>query len=303
MRSLAFAFILATGAVLSADILHLRDGSRHYGELVSENSREVVFRIVLADGSATAVKTFPVELVIRVERTGLRPGAAPRPETSREDEPSADYEQMLREGFELLDDNDPLAALRALQRVVLGAPPGLLVQIEAECRAIRGVALDELLATTRVQAAGLADGGQAFRLRYATPYEIGALGHVLAQAQESRLARRYEGRTLTEWAAALTEYTQVRADTRALVADTSRVAAVISARLRWDRSLKDARAERIRLVNLRADLARLARHLLTLPGYTENPADDGAADPAALAAESAATSQPAAEAGATPWNP
>jgi hypothetical protein len=302
MRPVALALILATGAALQADILHLRDGSRHYGELISQNSQTVVFRIVVGDGSAAAVKTFPIELVARVERTALQPALATRPATVRADEPSADYEQMLREAYELLDDNDPLAALRALQRVVLGAPPGLLAELEQECRTVRGTALDELLARTRVQAAGLAQGGRAFQLRYATPYESGALGRVLAEAQETRLARTYDGRNLTEWAAAPADYTAVRADTRALVADASRAAALISARLRWDRSLKDARAERARLVDLHSALARLARHLLALPGYTEGPGGS-AADPATQAAESAGTSQPTAEDGATPWNP
>jgi hypothetical protein len=303
MRPVALALILATGAALQADILHLRDGSRHYGELISENSQTVVFRIVVGDGSATAVKTFPIELVARVERTGLRPAEATRPATVLAEEPSADYEQMLREAYELLDDNDPLAALRALQRVVLGAPPALLVDLEHECRTVRGTALDELLARTRVQAAGLAQGGRAFQLRYATPYESGALGRVLAEAQETRLSRSYDGRNLTEWAAAPADYTAVRADTRALVADASRAAAVISARLRWDGSLKDARAERARLVDLHSALARLARHLLALPGYTEGTGGDSADDPATPAAESASTSQPTAEDGATSWNP
>ena len=302
MRPLALAIILTITWTLQADILHLRDGSRHYGQAVLENDREVVFRIVLPGGSGSVLKTFSRDLVVRVERTStrqLQTRPAKVPTSSEADE---DYEQMLREGFELVDDGQPLAALRALQYAVSRAPPAMLEQLTEQCRTARGVPLDELLARTRLEVADSGRAGQAFRLQYVTPFESAALGRLLQQMQVERLARRHDDRTIAEWAAAPADYTAVRPDSRALVADASRVAAVISARLRFDPSLRGQREERARLVELRANVSRLAAHILALPGYTAPTEDDGATDPAELeaarlAAASAPTSQPAPEDG------
>ena len=300
MRSLALTIILTGTLTLQADILHMRDGSRHYGELVSENDREVVFRVELPDGSGGAVRTFARSLVARVERTTQRSAATRPGDVTAAAGPDEDYEQMLREAFELLDDGMPHAALRAMQYVVLRAPAPVLGQLDEQCRAARGRALDELLAATRLHMAESGPGGRAFKLPYVTPYESAALGRMLQRVQEARLAREDDGRGVAEWADHAAEYKSVGPESRALVADAARAAAAISARLRLDPGLRGQRTERAHLVKLRGELARLAAHILALPGYTAPTDDTGGDDPAELAAarlaaEAAATSQPARE--------
>lgn len=298
MRLLAFTILLSATAGLQADILHLRDGSRHYGELVSQNNNVIVFRIVAADGSSALVRSFPAELVRSVEPGGRPPVTPPLPVGTAPDAGlAADCEQMLREAFELLDDDDRPAALRALQRAVLGAPPPVLEHLEQLCRAARGVALDELLARTRVEVAERTRAGRGFRLRYTTPYERAALGRVLAEMQTERLNRKYAGRTVAAWAAEPAAYTTLQPDTRALVQDASRAAAAIAARLRLDPALRGQVEERTRLEHTRGDLVRLAARLQALAGYTAPLEDDDMFDPAEeaaerLAAETAPASQP-----------
>jgi len=297
MRLFIVPIILASAAALQADILHLRDGSRHYGELISQNKGEIVFRVELGDGSATVLRCFTAEQVVRVERTDRHPmRPVPRDDQAALDGRDEDYEQMLREGFELIDDDDPRAALRALQRAVLRAPEDVLPQLDRQCREARGTSLAELLARVRVHVAGLAQDGRSFVLRYATPYERAALSDVLARRQKDRLERRYLGRTVAEWAGDPSQYTELDAHARELVADASRAAALIRARLRFDERLKQQRKERVRLLRLRRDLTRLAAKVLALPGYTA-PRDDAMAGPAQrvadeLAEQMHATSQP-----------
>lgn len=278
MRQNAFAIILALAATVQADILHLRDGSRYPGELVAQDDRQVLFRVTLPDGASSVVRSFPVALVARVERTAAGRAAAaavrPDPDAGADEDECA---QMVREALELLDDGDLAACLRALQRAVVRAPPELLPSLDALCRADRGLALDELLATARLQAAHRAEDGRALRLTYATQYERAALGRLLARYQAWLLAGRFSGRTLAEWAAARHEYTELHADARQMVADAGRAAAVIAARLRLDPALHGDRVTRQELVDRHAELARLAAHVLALPGYTASDAGDPAA--------------------------
>lgn len=300
MRPLALIIILTGTLALQADILHMRDGSRHCGDVVSENDREVVFRVELPDGSGSAVRTFARALVARVERSTQRSAETRPGDVHAAAEPDEDYEQMLREGFELLDDGMPQAALRALQYVVLRAPPPALERLNEQCRAARGRPLDELLAATRMQVAETGSAGRAFKLLYVTPYESAALGRMLQRVQDARLAGQYGGRSVAEWADHAAEYSSVGPESRALVADAARAGAAISARLRLDPGLRGERTERAHLVKLRGDLARLAAHILALPGYTAPTEDTGGDDPAELAAarlatEAAAASQPASE--------
>src|SRR5438874_2303425 len=126
MRFWAVILVAAFAAELRADILHLRSGVRHYGTIVSQTEREVVFRVWLAEGS-TAVQTFRMADVAKVEHCEIDrpPMSAPAPAAIEPDTGSSaheDFEQMLREAFELLDDGDTAAALRALQRIVIRAP-------------------------------------------------------------------------------------------------------------------------------------------------------------------------------------
>ena len=299
MRLLLLTVILAATPLVQGDILHLRDGSRHYGELISQNEREIVFRVVLGDSSSTVARTFPAALVERVERTGrLQSRPAAPADQSAGPAAGANYEQMLREAFELLDDRDLPAALRALQRVVLEVPAARLERLDEQCRAARGVPLDELLAGTRLRVAAATRDGRDFKLKYVTPYERAALGRLLAEQQRALLARRHDGRSVAQWAGDWSDYTAVRPGARQLVADAARAAAVIAARLRLDPQIEGGRAERTRLVQLREDLSRLAAHVLALPGYTVPTDGDDAPDPTRdaaekLAAQPAATSQPA----------
>jgi len=195
----------------------------------------------------------------------------------------SDQEQILREAFELLDDGAPAAALRALQMAVLDAPPDVLPRLEVLCRAARGAALDEVLAATRVRVADLADRGRTFRIDHATPYERAALGRILADDLNARLATRYDDRAVIDWAAAPRDYTELRPDTRQLVGDAARAAALISARLRFDPALRDDKGARVNLIETRQNVGRLAAHCLALRGYTE-PTSDRSPDPADLEA-------------------
>lgn len=283
MRWVALSIALTLSPPATADILHLRDGSRHYGLLVSQNEHEIVFRVVSADGASSVVQSFPTARVARVERTGQL--QTPPPHRIDGADPVAlgeDYEQMLREGLELLDDGDLGSAVRALQRAVLRAPQEVLAQLDQQCRAARGVPLDELLAASRIRLADQEGRGRSFKLKYATPYERDALARLLARERASLLARRYDGRSVAEWAANRAEYTELTPAARPLVADASRAAALIVTRLRFDRRLKQNREERVRLLRLRAELSRLAGQILALPGYTapsEEEDSQNAAEP------------------------
>jgi hypothetical protein len=292
---LPIVLILAATAVVQADILHLRDGSRYYGRLVSQDERTIVFRIASADGQRDSVRSFTARQVGRIERTGRRDVAPPSARAEAKAEgPRPDYIQMVREGFELLNDENLPAAVRALQRAVSGANEGELRALEALCRRVRGEALDDLLARTRIQVAARAGHGRGFRLRNATGFERAALGRRLRAQSETLLARRHQQYTVSEWTAHVDQYKELRPDARRLVADASRAAALIAARLRYDPALADDRAERVRLSGLHVGLTRLAGHVLSMPGVLDLDPEDGWVDPAFADDDAAATTQPAA---------
>jgi hypothetical protein len=297
MRLLVLLNMLAATAAATADIVYLRDGSRYSGTLISQNQSEVVFRVLLPDGVSGGVRHFAAGQVARVERATLPEPATQPAHAPATTEPAAvDFEQVLREAGLLLDDHDYAAAVRALQKIVQEAPSATLAQCSALCATERGVALDVLLATARVQAAATTRAGQSFRLAFVTPYEAPALGRLLHAMQQEQLGRRHDGRTVADWAAARDEYSAVRPDSRQLAAEAARAVACIEARLHWDPQLKDERPERARLARVSEDLARLAAHVAALPGYTA-PTHDDELDPAVLAmqklAAEAAASQPA----------
>ncbi len=284
MRTRVLAVILIGSSIVQADILHLRDGSRHYGELVSQDSRQIVFRVVQADGTASLVRTFAAATVARVERTGRcdRPPVDARPASAPSSRVAVDYEQVLREAFELLGDGDLSAALKALQMAAQEASPETLARLSAQCRRERGVPLDELLATLRVQLAARVGRGRGFKLEAATPYERAALARVLQRQADELLARTHQERTVADWAAQRTEYRELQPDARRLVADAARAAALISARLRFDPALQKRSAENVRLAQLHQQLTDLASRVMALSGYQDLTPDDGWVDPALL---------------------
>ncbi len=302
MRSIVCLLVLFTSLGVQGDILHLRDGSRHYGTLIQQTKNEIVFRIVLADG-ASAVRRFPASLVKRVERTTAQ---RPEPVPAEGDQPpreavGVDFEQMLREAYELVDDGDLPAALRAFQRIVSHAPADVLQQLDRHARAARGRALDDFLAETRIRAALDGRRGRLFDFKLATRFEADALGKRLEQLQARLLSTAYRGRTIETWAHQGDEYTELWPDARRMIGDTRLAAAVLGARLRFDPRLKEDRGERRRLVTLRADLARFTAKVSAMPGFTALGADDSDEDDPTLrearrlAAEQAAASQPAQE--------
>lgn len=272
MRLFALTLAMASLPLVQADILHLRDGSRQHGELILQNDQVVMFRVYLADGVSSMVRTYRADEVAQIERTGrrdLQPDAGVDQGTALE-QPAEDHLQMLREGFELIDDGDLKSALRAVQRAVRRVPEEARTSLEAYCRQTRGVALDQLLARLRICVAAEVGHDGAFRLTHATQYERQALGQVLESYQVWLLARVHDGRSVGDWAAARDEYADLRPGARGLVADARRAAAVLGARLRFDPRLQEEREPRREARLLRSELTRLAAHVLSLRGYTSS---------------------------------
>jgi hypothetical protein len=259
-----------------ADILHLRDGSRHYGELISEGRREITFRIV-APGGASMVRKFALDRVASVERTAEK---APPENKAEGGSPAGglaerDFEQILREAYELLDDGDQQAAQRALQRLVQLAPHDTLAELDAQCKQQRGRSIGELLAAARLEAALKETGtGHPFRLRGVTRIEGEALGMLLEQHENALLDKLYDARSIREWAMGVAPYDRLRADSRRLVFDARLAASILAARLRYDTRLAGATDDRKRLADLRAAVTRFAAGVMALPGYTAAPVDD-----------------------------
>lgn len=282
MRLTVLGIILGTAAVAQADILYARDGSCYYGQVVSERAGSVVFRVSAAAGQSLGERVFAAGQIQRIERTGrwdVPPAAVAEP---AQPAAGADCVQMLREGFELLSDGNLPAAVRAMQKAVQAASPAVLAELEALTSAAHDVPLADLLAHTRIRVAAQAAFGRGFRLRSATDYERPALGRLLRLQSEILLARQYQGRSVAAWAAARAEYTTLQPDARRLVADASRTAALLAARLRYDPALAADRSERARLTQLRRDLMQLAARILALPGILDLSPEDGWEDPAWL---------------------
>jgi hypothetical protein len=291
--------LIAAVSVSQGDILHLRDGSRHYGRLVERGDERIRFRIVLADGVSSIVRDFDAAVVDRIEPTGRIDAPPSAGEVDRSaTQPRPDVEQMLREAFELIDDGEPAAALRATQRAVRHASDEEIDQLDAQCRAARAVSLAELMATLRIELAADGDDDE-FRLTYATELERDALGRLLEARQSRRLESRRDGRPVREWAEHPELYEELGAEARELAADASRAAALITARLDFDPRLTKDRAARVELLGQRRKLVRLAGHVMSMRGFTAPRASDPQRpDPAAEAAARLArgerpTTQPA----------
>ena len=276
MRAFVLMIALTAGATVQADILHLRDGSRYYGTLISQNEQEVVFRITLADGTSGALRSFPRSLVRRVERTArVTPARADRPADELPTTmPAEDFEQMFREAFELLEDEDLPAALWAMQRIVTRAPEELLSGLDQRVRSSRGLPLARLMAETRLRVALARGRGGAFRLKFVTRYEAPVMGRLLEQLQGELLQKRHEDHTIAEWAAERDAYTELHAGAREMVADARLAAAMLSARLKFDPRLRKSDEHRRQLAALRDDLARFVAHVISMRGYTALGVDE-----------------------------
>jgi hypothetical protein len=306
MRLFVALAVLLACPTARADILHLRDrfchcssGANPLGRVTSATS-DVRVRCVDA-GSAAAPDA-------QVQYCGFAPGCRGMPSSQTENDGVAtveqsstpDFEQMLREAYELADDGDVPAALRALRRIVTRAPDNVLDQLDSDVRAARGYRLDELMAGLRIRAALDPPRGQLFELKFATRYEAGALGRQLEPLYRHLLDKVYLGRTLEVWVAHRDEYSELQPDARRMVTDARLAAAMIGARVRFDPRLKIDIAERRRLVALRADLARLVAKVSALPGFTSLDRDaDERDDPTLVEARRLAAEQAAARQAAT----
>lgn len=210
-------------------------------------------------------------------------GGSGQPATQEAAAPPADFDQMLREAYELIDDEDPGAAVRALQYLVKRAPPRTLAELSARVHTDRGVSLAELLADTRLRHAISTGERGRLHLRVVTRYEAEAMGRAAERRLENLSRRRYHGRTVFEWADEREAYTTLQPDARRMVADARLAAALSGARLKHDPRLKKARKERLRLIRQKADLARFAARVAAMRGFTAPllNAEDDPSDPAA----------------------
>jgi len=212
--------------------------------------------------------------------------------------PEDDFDQMLREAYELADDGDLAAALRALQRLVRRAAPETLAALDQRVRADRGQGLADWMAATRLRAALQARSGRLLELAFATPFEARALGQQLEALQTRLLGTEYAGRTIAAWSARPDAYVELCPDARHMVRDARLTTAVIGARLRLDPRLEADQEQRARLLELRAALAQLIARVTALPGFTalggnaDDEADPTLDEARRLAAEQAARAQP-----------
>lgn len=252
-----------------ADILHLSDGSRYYGTLITENSATIRFRVYMPDGRSGVVRSFPAGSVRRVERNNqLTPPETGRTPQVESNAARVDLDQVMREGFLLLDMQDQAAALRALQSAVLAAGSTGIQELEQLCMIERGIRLDELLAQLRIDAAIRAGRERSFRIRFATGYESAALGRELERRTDVLLSTVNGDRPLRDWPGHEDEYKEFREDSRETVENASLAAAYLSARIKFDPRLKRDLVLRRRLIAEQAALVRFGAHVLALPGYT-----------------------------------
>lgn len=272
-----------------ADILYLRDGSRHTGTLLRSTESQVTFRIVLADGASEVTRVFPTRDVVRIERGPLPPPTAATPEAAETADRPEDFEQMIREAYELLADDDLSAALAALQRVATRADDAELARRDAQVRHDRGVSLARLLAETRLRVAEAEPGG--LRLNYATPYESEELARLLRERTATLLATDSRGAPLSRWLDHPEQYTWLDVETRQLVQKAQACSALLATRMRIDPTIDKNRTARRDLIQLRDRLSRFIATLQARPGYTAIPADPNTAPSAADAALDAATNE------------
>ena len=300
-------------AVASADILHLRDGTRYQGDLIRQDDRVVVFRVRVADSDSTISRSFPVSQVLKIEKGRDLP-AAKRPEPAKS---AADprFEQMLREAFELLDDNDLAPALRAMQRAVTQAPAEQIESLDQLARAARHTPLAELLAQTRIMCAERDARRKAFEIKTSTPLELEVLGRLLEALQGDAMRETFAEKSLAAWAETPDTYETLQPDAPMMVERVRRAAAILQCRLRFDPRMKGTGRTRASLVRMRDQLTEFAAKVSAMRGFTsiersdldlrdDDPtlaeAERIMAEEARRAAEEAAATQPAEEPASQP---
>lgn len=309
INTISLCITAMVGAVAAADILHLRDGTRHQGEVVRQDDRVVVFRARVGESESFIARSFPVSQVLKIEK-GRELPIGKRPDAAKAAAADARLEQMLREGFELLDDKDLTPALRAMQRAVMQAPPEQLDALDQLSRSVRQTPLAELLAQTRIQCAERDTRRKAFEIRNATPFELDVLGRLLETLQGDAMREIFAGRTLAAWAEGPDSYEALQPDAPIMVERVCRAAAILQCRLRFDPRLKTPGKTRAALVRMRDQLSEFAAKVSAMRGFTsvergdrEMPEDDPTlaeaerilADEARKVAEAAAASQPASQ--------
>lgn len=267
-RPIALLLLLASAA--QADIVHLRDGTRHQGTILREDDRHVLIRLEpVSERGGVAIRVARRD-ILRIERAPASAPAstsAPARRDARAWSPEQ-LEQIWREALELLDDADGSAATRALQRLVLAADERQLAELSARTAELRGVELDELLATVRLRSAMSARGDEAFDLPYVTPFEAPAMCLLLERTERERLGVLRLGRPLSAWIGFECEITSLTLECVPLVRDARVAAAAIAARLRHDARLAGQSAARGEAIRRRDGLVKLAAHVRALPGFT-----------------------------------
>lgn len=305
----AAILLLTSPRAARADILHLNDGTRHYGTVEAETDSEIVFRVRLGRGESSMVRRFARSSVQRLERTSIDtpPDVSDDATTAQKNDAGRwsdrQAEQVLREAFELLDDRDDDAAVRVMQKLVLDAGAERLKALDELCRATRGAALDELLASTRLRGAMNGREGKLFDLRYVTPFESAAMGALLEKLLNDNAAATFHGRSVESWAADPAAYDTLQPDAPAMVRAARLATAAASARLRFDARLKKDSAERARLIVLRDELTRLSAHVRGMVGFTQLGVRDDESDPTLQETRRIAASQPASAPASLPLLP
>lgn len=278
---LAVWLTLTVALAASADILHLRDGSRHSGTLIAETQKEILFRIDSPDGKASTVRKFARDLVERIE-VGIQPTATDDvddPETDTPPENDADHAQWLREAFELVDRGELRPALRILSRLARISDRAILDRLNHDCATARGRPLDVFIAEIRVRSATANTRDGVIRFGGVTAYESLALGRLLETHIRELLQKTYEGRTLLDWTIRQSEYTRATTESPALVRDARIASAMLSARVKYDPRLREDREARVTATAQRDELARLAAWISALRGFgTDAVATPSAAD-------------------------
>lgn len=305
VRATSFVLLLAIMSSAAGDILHMRDGSRHYGTLVSESRDEIVFRVTLPDGKSASVRRFPRNIVDRLE---ISPISRPPTEDSTDETVDGDAAtdrrgtagDELQESLQRLAHDDKREALRLLQRAVSRAKPDELAELERVTRVQRCVELAELMAALRYETSLSPGKTRVLKLTHVTRYESEALGDLLERKLAPLLAQEFAGRALGQWTDGATSYDELRSDAKPMV-DTARLAAgIISARLRYDPRLKKDRESRVALVAQQERLTEFAARVSTMPGFTslgtfDDPTDPGLVTARAIAATRPAATQPASQ--------
>lgn len=277
----AFATLLASAG---ADILHLHDGERYYGDVISESREEIEFRVYADAAGGGVVRRFPRSEVRELVRTAVsRPPEAADAGGDRLE--AQDYEQMLREGLELLEDGATDAALAAFQRLASRAPPALVQRLSEQVRRDRGLQLDELMARARFDKAMAEAAKGRFRLRYVSPLESEAMARLLARKTAELLEQVRGGRSLRQWCDEPAAIAAATDDARLLVRDARLAAGMLHARLRFDRAVARPGKLRRELLAERERLARFAAVVSALPGFTAGGAVAELDDPTLDAAD------------------